>query len=219
MSDDRFDANPYQSPALADGERGSDTLTEAIHIKGALSLDDVQRAYPLCTVGVQDLIVRFLIVLFLTKGLGPLWQAAPRIAMASCLIVVLPLLGQFFRKLLASRFVRRLCKQQQGIFAQREATITNEAIEMNWGGVAIHTPWAEYSEYESDENTIWLYLSRPGWKRRREQGGPGERPSRFGVNLQKIDIFPRRQFENDAEWERFQRVVKQKPWRWWAWIG
>jgi hypothetical protein len=128
------------------------------------------------------------------------------------------LLMELLTQALTTRWLRGLSRDDRGVFTFREVTITDEAIETKSAQGAAQTPWTDYAYYRRDRNTIWLYLNRKGLKRRRELGGPEERYSRFGVNLQKIDIFPRLQFENEAEWERFQRVVKHKLWGTRAWI-
>jgi hypothetical protein len=94
-------------------------------------------------------------------------------------------------------------------------TITDEVIETKSTHGTVQTPWTDYACYGRKRNIIWLHLNHKGLKKRREQGGTEERQSRFGVNLQKIDIFPRLQFDSDDDWERFLRVVKRRLWRRW----
>ena len=141
-------------------------------------------------------------------------------AISAVLLLVpsLVLLKELSRQALATRWLKRLSRDERDVFAFREVTITDEAVETKSAQGAAQTSWADYAYYRRDQDIIWLYLRREGLKRRREQGGSEERQSQFGVDLQKIDIFPRLQFEDEAEWERFQRVVKHKLWGTWAWL-
>ena len=227
MSDDTFDANPYQSPewSPADDERvggqhGSGTLTAPIHIKGPPSLDDVLRAYPGLIRGTLDLAVwcfllTFLVVLVGLACVGFSIRAAqersPGLFVLGVMFMLAPLapLGAFLRQLSASHRVRRRWKEQGGVFQYREVTVTDERITTTLAQGVVKMPWTDYASYRSDRNTVWLYLDRRGLKRRREQCGMEERQSRFGINLDQADVFPRRQFD-DGDWGRFLWVVKHK---------
>jgi hypothetical protein len=235
MSDDRFDANPYQSPewSPADDERvggqhGSGTLPETIHIKGSLSLDDVLRAYPAFIRNTSDLVVWCFLLTFQVVLVGCasvfFWHQAvqhssSRLFAVGAMVMMSPLpsLGVFLWQLRATRRVKRLWEEQGGVFQYREVTITDETIEIDsaHGTFVTKTPWTDYAVYRRHRDTIRLHMRRRGIKNRREQRRTKQRPSRFEVNLQKIDIFPRHQFENADDWERFLRMVKHKLWRRW----
>jgi hypothetical protein len=228
MSDDRFDANPYQSPEWSPtddervgGQHGSGTLTAPIHIKGTPSLDDVLRAYPGLIRGAFDLalwcfLLAFLVVLVGSAGIV-FWSRAaqersPGLFVLGVMLMLAPLgpLGAFLPQLFASERVRRLWKEQGGVFQYREVTVTDELITTTVAQGVAKTPWTDYAGYRNDRNTVWLYLDRRGLKRRREQCGMEERRSRFGINLDQADVFPRRQFDDDGDWGRFQWAVKHK---------
>ncbi len=228
MSDDRFDSNPYRSPEWppdddqrVGGERGTGTLTAPIHIKGPLSLDDVLRAYPGLIRGILDLTLWCILLAFLILLVGfadvvfclRAIQERSAVLLVFCVLFMLASLaslGAFLRQLSASYRVKRLWKEQGGVFQDREVTITDELITTTLTQGVAKTPWTDYAGYRSDRNTVWLYLDRRGLKRRRELCGTEERRSRFGISLDQADIFPRRQFEDAGDWERFLWAVKHK---------
>ena len=220
MSDDRFDANPYQSPEWPSEPTAADSglLTEPIHLKGNLSLDEV-----LCAHGFRPGIVTLTIAsILLGIGLLNLGVAIVIVANARttsdvvgaiCACVFgLILLWVSLMQSLVTGWLEPLWQEQRSVFAYREVTITDEAIETESGrGIEItKASWSDYACYRHHGNTVRLHLRRQGLKRRREQGNSEERQSRFGVNLQKIDVFPRHQFKDDGDWGRFLWVVKHK---------
>ena len=226
---DQHDPNPYQSPAWPEddkrvgGEHGSGMLTEPIRIQGSLPLDDVLRAFPGLIRRVWELALWFFPLSFLGLLVGLVVLVVyfrvveDGLPARSALVAILPIfsfclipLWLSLRQFLASYWIWRLWKKQGGVFQYREVTITDERITtISAQGVAT-TPWTDYAGYRSNRNTVWLYLCGYGLKRRREQCRTRERQSRFGIHLDQVDVFPRLQFEDDGDWDRFQWAVKHK---------
>lgn len=219
---DTFDSNPYRSPEWPSEPMAADSelLTKPIHLKGTLSLDEVLRAHGFSQ-GIVGYITAyvFLGLSLLILGFASLLVATSNEVFSVIFfsVVGLMVLWAALMQFLIPHWLKPLWQKQRSVFAYREVTITDEVIETKSTHGTVQTPWTDYASYRRKRNIIWLHLNPKGLKKRREQGGMEKRQSRFGVNLQKIDIFPRLQFENDAEWERFRKVVKHRLLR--AWPG
>ena len=228
------DPNPYQSPICSDldaepAELLKNYLGGAIEMRGSLQPNDVFLAHFQNSWGFTG----FTVATWLATAFVLAWGAAVAVllpyaageARGSCFVwvllagieaIVVLILMSIGLRWISARRLKQLWDQRVGIFAEQVRRITIDGIQFKSAGDEIDTPWSDYACHRLFGHRLMLQLSPKALRRRRQVRSDDNRIWKAGsLSLDKIDIFPREQFNDRAEWTLFSRLVKQKVRRRW----
>ncbi len=223
------DFNPYQSPEAPSRRPEAETLFDlhgikSIRVAGSLSLEDagkvskvppmhpvVFRVASVFLVGVVALMGLLCVYFYYIALRDDEYKFGGYMfgIVSSCFVGFVALCG-FVALLLEARAVKRMWRQQRGIFAHGEITILPHGTERKVGDTTLSTPWSDYESYRIAKDLIVLRVRGRALKRRCSQDPPHLfTPVERTLGLDWADLFARRNFPGDAEWEFFLLLLKR----------
>lgn len=206
------DVNPYRSPEWAAGDSAPEDLLRAygqypIRLRGAITLRHATKAgvdgIGGVAVGRGFWISWPAMVLLVTARALALSPQEYRRGVVFLLLLACVLSAFFLGQLLSSLRLRRLYREQRGIFQFQHRTVNGDHIEATTREGVTRTSWDDYESCILQRDLVALRLRLPAIERRRQQSG--EPLSWFD----RLDIFPREHFENELAWEAFVALAKR----------
>lgn len=215
------DANPYQSPQWSGNPAPEDVLRAygqgTIHLEGAITLRHARKA-GLDNIGGPVRMVLWILwigFLLFIVGMGSFLLATARsdgsgraLAVVICLVACLPC-SAFVWEMISSLHLRRLHREQRGIFEFQERTVTGDGIEVATRSGLVRTSWDDYYDICTIGRDLLVFRLRRQALRRRRQERSGQPLSWFERRLayDRVDIFPREHFSDELAWEAFVALV------------
>lgn len=216
------DVNPYQSPQWSGGDSAPEDVLRVygqklIRLRGALTLQHAKQA-KLDKIGGPLEVILSIVVMGLqlfVVGVGVALAATSKDSSDRILAILIPLLMCIplcilVLELLSTVRLRRLYREQRGIFEYQERTVIGDRIEAATRQGIVCASWEDYDLCTLGRGLVVLRLRRQALRRRR-QARSGEPLSWLDRRLafDRLDIFPREHFADELAWEAFVALAKR----------